>query len=460
MPVRGSLGKLVLVIIVVALVASLFAACSSSSSKGASSPASPSTTTPISKTLGTGVTANTIKVGVMMTDYSCVEQYIHQTETQQQSDFDIYINDINSHGGINGRMIKPVYEKYCPPELQPTQEVNDCTKLTDDEHVFAAIGDFHDPNGTAQLCFIKQHHTPIVADSLTDALVARGPAGYMVASDIAPERRLNVILSLLKTKNVLAGKTVGTVTDAANRVRVIKIVDPTLQQLGVKRGSDAVLSITSNDLTTANAQLAAFIEKWKSDHTNALFLIGDDVSSQNFIDRIKQAIPSMQLISDTSDVGNGGQTEQQQHQVPNNYAGIISAEGLTGLEHSKTPHYTYCAKIWTAATHQPAPLPNVIVKLPNGDQDDQYGAMESSCNFVTMFADIARRVGPYLNADNWARTVNNFGPIDDTQTNFASVHAGKYDADDTYGLVQFDPTIPPEGDWVHITPVQNVGNAS
>ena len=455
MHLRGSVGRS---LIALALVASLLTACSSSSSKGASS--SPSTTTPFSTALGTGVTANSIKVGVMMTDYSCVEQYIHQTETQQQSDFDIYFNDINAHGGINGRILKPVYEKYCPPQLQPTQELNDCTKLTDDEHVFAAIGDFYDPNGNAQLCFIKQHHTPIVADSLTDALVARGPAGYMVASDIAPERRLNVILSLLQKDNILAGKTVGTVTTAANRTRVTKIVDPALQQLGVKRGTDAVLSITSGDLNNANSQLDAAIEKWRIDHTNALFMIGEDVSSQNFIDRIKQAIPSMQLISDTTSVGDGGQTEQQQHQGPNNYDGIISAEGQTGLEHSKTPHYTYCANIWTAAMHKPAPLPNVIVKLPNGDQDLQYGAMEEACNFVTMFAEIARRVGPYLNNDNWARTVNNYGPIEDMQTIYASIHAGKYDADDTYSLVRFDPTIPPDGDWVHITPVQNVGDTS
>ena len=28
-------------------------------------------------------------------------------------------------------------------------------------------------------------------------------------------------------------------------------------------------------------------------------------------------------------------------------------------------------------------------------------------------------------------------------TDYASLHAGKYDADDTYGLVAFDPTIGP-----------------
>ena len=33
------------------------------------------------------------------------------------------------------------------------------------------------------------------------------------------------------------------------------------------------------------------------------------------------------------------------------------------------------------------------------------------------------------------------------------------DADDTYGLVAYDPTIGDAGDWKQLTPVKNVGNA-
>ena len=58
------------------------------------------------------------------------------------------------------------------------------------------------------------------------------------------------------------------------------------------------------------------------------------------------------------------------------------------------------------------PLPNVVVKLPNGKQNNIYGNAEDACSFVTMFHDIAERVGKNLNDANWANTVNNFGPID------------------------------------------------
>jgi hypothetical protein len=164
----------------------------------------------------------------------------------------------------------------------------------------------------------------------------------------------------------------------------------------------------------------------------------------------------MLLISDTTDVLGGGQDSVKAHVVPNPYDGIITAEGRIGLEHSKTPHYTYCKTIYEKQTGIKIPLPNVVVKLPNGKQNDIYGSAEDSCSFVTMFATIAKRVGKNLNNANWVSTVNNFGSIEVMNTDYASLHTGKYDADDTFGLVAFDPKIPPIGQWRHVTPTEDV----
>jgi hypothetical protein len=73
-----------------------------------------------------------------------------------------------------------------------------------------------------------------------------------------------------------------------------------------------------------------------------------------------------------------------------------------------------------------------------------------------MFKLIAERVGKNLNIANWTAAVDNFGTINVPSTNFASLHTGKYDADDTYGLVAYDPTIGDAGDWKQLTPVKNV----
>jgi len=69
----------------------------------------------------------------------------------------------------------PVYRTYCP--INNAGELAACTQLAEDDHVFAVVGTFYDPTGDAQLCFAKQHHTPIIADSLTQDLVGRTTPG-------------------------------------------------------------------------------------------------------------------------------------------------------------------------------------------------------------------------------------------------------------------------------------------
>ena len=439
----------------------LAAACSgSSSAKPAASessnpsPASTPSSVPRDTSLGTGVSATQIKVGVVMIDFSCIEQFVDSVEPDQQQAYQIFFDAINAKGGINGRKLVPVFASYCPVNV--ATELTACTSLTDDHKVFAAIGSFYDPNGNAPLCFAKQHRTVIIGGPLTQSLIERGPPGFMLTTDITSERRLRVIMALLAEKKILAGKKVAVVDVAADRPRVRSVVAPALRDLGVRRGTDATLTVTGSDTTAALAQLDSFIEHWKSDGTNALILVGEAVSSKQFVERIKAAVPGMQLIADTTAVLDGARDEQKAHVSPNPYDGIMTAEGQTGVEHTRTPHFAFCRDIWEKATGRKVPSPNVVVRLPNGKQNDIYAEVEDACALTTFFATIAARVGPYLNDTNWVNTVDTYGAIDDTSTIYASIHKGKYDADDTYGLVAYAPAVGAAGDWKHVTPVENV----
>ena len=54
-------------------------------------------------------------------------------------------------------------------------------------------------------------------------------------------------------------------------------------------------------------------------------------------------------------------------------------------------------------------------------------------------------------------TVNNFGHIANRGTGpYSSLGTGKYDADDNFRLVQFDSSLPPDGNWKAITGLQDV----
>ena len=99
-----------------------------------------------------------------------------------------------------------------------------------------------------------------------------------------------------------------------------------------------------------------------------------------------------------------------------------------------------------------------MVPGPNGKTLDVYGSVSDACAEVTMFADIALKTGAALNPANWTATVNAMGPMRIASTKYASLSEGKYDADDTYRLVAYDPTIPGGGDWKGLTPVRNVAD--
>ena len=72
----------------------------------------------------------------------------------------------------------------------------------------------------------------------------------------------------------------------ASTGRVKSVVQPALEaMIGVKQGSEAVLSISGADTTAAQAQLDSFIEKWKTEHVNALILVGSGAPSSKRVRR-------------------------------------------------------------------------------------------------------------------------------------------------------------------------------
>jgi hypothetical protein len=442
------------------VVVMLGAACGSGSVKSA--PSASTTAGTAAKAadvpgVGPGVTPTGVKLGVALIDYKCIESYVDSIYVNQETMWGYYINYVNAHGGINGRKITADYKEICP--VNSAAALAACTSFTQDDHVFAVIGSMYDSSGDAQLCIAKQNKTPLITDSLTQEMISKAPPALLVTPNITADRQLKVVMSLVKSHHILDGKKVAVLTETDATPRVKSVVLPTLTSIGVQQGSEAVLTITGTDTTTAQSQLSSFIERWKTEHVNALILVGAAASSKQFINEVKTAIPDMQLVADTTSVETGGQDDVKAHVEPNPYDGIITAEGRIGLEHSQTPHFTYCNNIYKGATGSSLPLPNVVVKLANGKQNNIYGNAEDACSFVMMFRDIASRVGKDLNVPNWVTTVNNFGSIQVMNTDWASLHAGKYDADDTYGLVQFDPNLKPIGEWKHLTPTEDVSGS-
>jgi ABC-type branched-subunit amino acid transport system substrate-binding protein len=409
-----------------------------------------------SKALGPGVTPTAVKIGVAMVDFNCIKPFVEGVQIQQQEMYQLYIDYIDSHGGLAGRQIQPVYETYCP--IGNAQALALCTKLTEDEKVFAVIGNFVDFSGDAQTCLTKDHHTPLITFTLTKAIIDQSPPGLIVLPGSSPERIDSVMADLMQKQHTLSGKKVAVLGETTSQNVVNSSVTPALKKLGVATGSTAILNITNADTAAAQAQLDSFIERWKTEHVDALFVTGGQVSSQQFVEKVRARMPKVTLITDDDTANIFGQEEQTAGRTPNPYEGILIAAGPTDHEYDQSANWKYCENIYQHQTGRVPPNRETVEpKGQDGKTQDLYGSVSNGCQDLAILQQIADRAGKDLNADSWAAAVNSYGPIRDVGGGqFASLRMGKYDTNDTYRLEEFDSSIPPHGNWRPLTPLENI----
>ena len=82
-------------------------------------------------------------------------------------------------------------------------------------------------------------------------------------------------------------------------------------------------------------------------------------------------------------------------------------------------------------------------------------AVNDFCDELAMFTQIAEKAGPDLTNATWTQAANNFGEIQLPETVYASIHTGKYDADDGFRLAVFDSTIGSKGDFKALSPIED-----
>jgi hypothetical protein len=267
---------------------------------------------------------------------------------------------------------------------------------------------------------------------------------------------VSVLLELLARKHILDGKKVAVLGEKTTEKSVNTVLVPGLKKIGVDLGSTAILTIAGSDTAAASTQMQSFVERWKGEGVNTIFLSGLQVSARQFVPDLVKAMPGVQLVADNSTVGTYGQLLEKDHIDPNPYEGIIATSGLSAHDYDQSSNWKYCAKIYEDAFHEKAPDAETVVPGPRDHTLAITGSITDACTELTMFRDIGERVGKYLNNENWVNAVDNFGKIRDMQSLYGSFHTGKYDADDTFALVAWDHTIGELGNWRYLTKVQDV----
>jgi ABC-type branched-subunit amino acid transport system substrate-binding protein len=404
-----------------------------------------------------GVTKDSIKIGIPIIDFSAIADYIDYTFGDPEAVSKVFVDAINKDGGIDGRKIIPVYKKYPPIPGGKPDPLSLCTAFSEDDKVFAVLGVFIDFSGQGQLCLAKEHQVIHIGHELDQPWIDEAPGGLMLTPDATKETVSAALVSLLASNGKLKGKKVAVVGDKNNEARVNDVIVPALKKAKAKTGSTAILNITGTDTTAAQAQIDSFIEKWKTEGVNTVFLAGNLVSAKQFAESIKAGLPKVQLVTDTDTALDQAKGEQDAGVKPNPYEGMISGTGLTQSERwaHKSPILQKCVDIYEKATGTTVPGPDEREKTNDGKSINTDQAVTDACGDLFMFKAIAEKVGPNLTVKNWQKTVNSFGSIDLPPDKFASLCKGKYAAEDSFRLVAYSSSIGASGDWKTLTPVKD-----
>jgi len=409
-----------------------------------------------------GVTKDSVKIGIAIIDYDSIKDFLDYNHGDQRAVAQSVVDDINQHGGINGRKIIPVFKEYPPIPGREPDPLSLCTSWAEDDKVFAVVGVFIDFSGQGILCLTREHQVIHIGHELDQPWIDESPGGVLVTPDNTKEAAAGVLVDLLGSSGRLKGKTVAVLASKNGEPRATGTVIPALKKHKVHMGSTAILTLTGPETEAVRSQLDAFIEKWKTQDVDTVFLSGLDVSSKSYVTQIKQALPDAVLVTDADSTLEQARDLVAARTQPNPYDGMISTTGLTFSERwaDKSPLLQKCVDIYEKASGKKVPGPEAEVTNADGKKVQTDVAVMDFCGELFMFRTIAEKVGPNLTIKNWQKTVDDFGAIDLVSTPFASLCKGKYSANDAFRLVSFDSKAGSSGDWKALTPVKNANRTA
>jgi len=212
-----------------------------------------------------GVTATTIRLGIPYVDVAAVRAVGVNIDWGNVPDaFDAIIADMNAHGGINGRRVVPYILAVNP--TGPAAAATACTKLTQDDQVFAAIAPLE------PTCYL-QNGVPVVGAILAESGSKGTAQNFTVTPPQAAYDPLQ--LSVFAKQGVFKHKKVGIFAGTESDVPEVQVVQSALAKLHVQVVTTGVDSAPQGDLAASNQQVTAIAQRFESDGANEVVAVGN-----------------------------------------------------------------------------------------------------------------------------------------------------------------------------------------
>jgi ABC-type branched-subunit amino acid transport system substrate-binding protein len=406
----------------------------------------PPTTEPMELTAtARGVTADTITVGYSYLDFDELvsKGFSSAGWGDQELEMQSIVDAVNANGGINGRMIEVIYKPYSALGTESAEAV--CLELTQDNEVFAVLGGYLGPAEPANTCIAGRGETILVGGVQSEERLGETSAPWLAAR-VMRTRQAEVLLELLDSEGMLEGAEVAVVA-RIDSAEVLDDVVASMEAAGVPPVETLQSEAAVGDIVAEDNEWAILAERIRGSGADTVFLIGNPGAGIRNIAAQGLDVEIWALDEESmTALGNSVDLEDAR--------GVITASTLDGQELWDHETAAECRKTFEAAN------PDVEIIGPNdqvdGDEDWTRG-LTVACRFFELFARVATAAGAELTNETFAAVAaSDFGQFSIVGQPFSSLGPDKFDSNDSFALVSFDPDIGAAGGFDKITEIRDV----
>jgi ABC-type branched-subunit amino acid transport system substrate-binding protein len=306
----------------------------------------------------------------------------------QQEAWQAFIDEVNDRGGVNGRMIEPVYRVY--DVLSQDSMRSACLYLTQDERVFAVVdsGGFF---GAAVLCVTDENETPLLVTGSTGIpteLFDRSQ-GRLFTMFMDGRRAMYNLANEAHGLGALKGRTIGILTDERpGQPETTAHLETALGRLGYDVAYTASLDA---DLSTGASRVPIEVQQMRSAGVDAVILIGSIVYGNQFVQTAdSQRWYPQYLVTDWQNAS----TDVYGQPMPDSYDGAIAITAVrTNEEKVDLPEADDSAACM--ATHRE----RTGTRVERGS--NEYGSYIRSCTIIGLFEAASGDAGTQLTRDGF-----------------------------------------------------------
>jgi hypothetical protein len=406
--------------------AMLAVACSASSDNSAtvSSTSSSARSAHTNTASARGVRADTIKIGFTYVDLASLAAagVIKTDHGDYAAMMKSIVDDVNAHGGINGRKLELFLAKYSP--VTNTEQIAACTTLTEDDKVFAVLNGLQ---GDSNLCITQQHSTILVGGVINSIQLAKAKAPWATAT-ASDDRAIAALVQALDAAGSLKGKTIGLYGITLYQP-LVDIAHKALTDRGYKVTATAINDAPAGDTQALRAQDKVIAQRFMDQHVDTVIDVSQSIPGTSF-DAVGYH-PALYLDS------LGGISAAK---FTNPLAKFPIVAGLAENADQDAPYTVpsmqHCVEVYKQATGR---------QIVNQTQENELGkstgfvGMEEACTSLQIFVAAAKAAGADLTNETWAKGLASLGTVELPVANPGSFGPNKPDAQDRFQLMKFNP---------------------